>query len=332
MDAAYQYDMTIKLFGAQAEPVFESEEQLSTLWGRPWGCDNDVGQIRVVLMHRPGPELEVVDPSKHIEALGTYGDPEVGWYWQSATIPPLSALQEQHDALAEALRAEGAEVVMLEGVEAPRLKSCYTRDPLIAVKGGAVVCRMGPRIRRGEELAVTRTLAKLGVPILRTVHGSGLMEGGSFAWINPETAVVGRSIRVNEAASKQLEEVLAVQGAELIRVDMCGYNMHIDGAFVMIDKDVALIDPAALPHWFIVKLKELGVKAVELHPDDNGWIVNCLAVSPGRVIMPEGASATTLKALDALNIERVTIPYDKVALNGGGIHCSTCPLIRDPVD
>ena len=52
------------------------------------------------------------------------------------------------------------------------------------VKGGAIVCRMGARIRRGEELAVTRTLAEIGVPILRTVSGTALMEGGSFAWIN----------------------------------------------------------------------------------------------------------------------------------------------------
>src|SRR5947208_14410065 len=33
---------------------------------------------------------------------------------------------------------------------------------------------------RGEEAFVTRRLAALGMPILRTIHGSGLFEGGSF--------------------------------------------------------------------------------------------------------------------------------------------------------
>jgi N-dimethylarginine dimethylaminohydrolase len=30
-------------------------------------------------------------------------------------------------------------------------------------------------------------------------------------------------------------------------------------------------------------------------------------------------------------IDIINLDYDKVALNGGGIHCSTCPLIRDTV-
>ncbi len=48
--------------------------------------------------------------------------------------------------------------------------------------------------------------------------------------------------------------------------------------------------------------------------------------------MPEGASNRTLDRLADLDVEVTTIPYDKMALNGGGIHCSTCPLVRDSVD
>ncbi len=334
IDAHHRYNQTIKMFGAAAEPVFESAEQQDAVWGRAWGCDNDVGRLRLVLVHRPGAEMDIVDPTKRIEELGAFGDREAGWYWQSDEIPPLAELRAQHDALVAALRAEGAEVVTLDdadGIAASgRIKSCYTRDSVIAVKGGAVVCRLGPRLRRGEEAVATRTLARLGVPILRTIHGAGLMEGGSFAWINSKTAVVGRSIRVNEEGARQLEEVLAVQGVELIRVDLTGYNLHIDGVFVMIDRDLALIDPDGLPYSFLERLKELGVRTIETTPADNPWIVNCLAVRPGRVIMPPGASNRTLDLLAAHDVEVVALDYDKVALNGGGIHCSTSPLVRDP--
>jgi arginine deiminase len=48
--------------------------------------------------------------------------------------------------------------------------------------------------------------------------------------------------------------------------------------------------------------------------------------------MPPGASNRLLDRLAELDIEVVTVPYDKMSLNGGGIHCSTCPLVRDPVD
>ena len=71
---------------------------------------------------------------------------------------------------------------------------------------------------------------------------------------------------------------------------------------------------------------------MEIDEQDDPWIVNCLAVAPGRVIMPRGLSAKTESTLQQLNIDVIEIDYDKVQLNGGGIHCSTCPLIRDSVD
>ena len=77
------YNETIKLFGSQPEPAFEVQEQLESVWGRHWGCDNDVGQIRLCLMHRPGSEMELIDPTKRIESIGSYGDLHAGWYWQS---------------------------------------------------------------------------------------------------------------------------------------------------------------------------------------------------------------------------------------------------------
>ena len=63
----------------------------------------------------------------------------------------------------------------------------------------------------------------------------------------------------------------------------------------------------------------------------NAWIVNGLAVSPGRVIMPRGLSDETRNNLEKAGVTLIEIDYDRVQLNGGGIHCSTCPLIRDSV-
>lgn len=157
------------------------------------------------------------------------------------------------------------------------------------------------------------------------------MEGGSFAWINPKTAVIGCGIRVNREGAAQIGEVLARQGVELITIDLTGYDIHIDGSFLMIDRDLALIDPTGLPYSFIERLKELGVRTVEISPTDDKWIVNSLAIAPGELLMPPGASNQTCDALAGLGVRWTVLPYGDMQLNGGGIHCSTTPLIRDPL-
>ncbi len=325
------YNQTIKMFAAGAEPAFEDSTELEAYWGRAWGVNNDVGQIRSILMHRPGPEMDVIDPTKRIESIGSFGDVDAGWYFQSDSVPDIGEMQAQHDALVAALKAEDIEVHEVQGVNNGRLKSCYTRDPFIMVNGGAIVCRMGARVRRGEELAITRTLANLGVPILRTLSSNALMEGGSFAWINEKTAVIGCGIRVNREGAEQVGEVLKRQGVELLIIDLVGYDIHIDGSFLMIHKDLALINPTGLPYSFLQELKSRGVDSIEIDHRDNDWIVNSLAIAPGKLIMPQGAGEQTLEALSKRGVSWTIVDYEKMQLNGGGIHCSTTPLIRDPV-
>ncbi len=324
------YNETVRMFALPGDPPFEERDELERHWGRAWGVNNDVGRIRSILMHRPGPEMNIVDPSKRIDSIGSFGDLEKGWYFQSDTLPPVASMQAQHDTLVAALKARGVDVHFVDGVDGGRLKSCYTRDPLIMVNGGAIVCRMGARIRRGEELAITRTLARLGIPILRTLSGTALMEGGSFAWINSKTAVIGCGIRVNREGADQVAEVLKRQGVELLAIDLVGYDIHIDGSFQMIDHDLALVDPFGLPFSFLEKLKALKIRTIEITPADNKWIINSLAVAPGELIMPQGATNRTLDLLAKHNISWSIIDYAAMQLNGGGIHCSTTPLIRDP--
>ena len=225
-----------------------------------------------VLMHRPGVELSIVDPSKRIDAIGSYGDLAEHWYFQSEDPPNIPVMQAQHDGLVAALERRGIEVIYQAGVGDRHLKAVYTRDPVQMVKGGAIINRMGTRIRRGEELVTTQTLARLGVPILRTISGSGVMEGGSFAWLNETNCAIGIGVRVNAEGARQVGEVLASQGVTLHVVALTGYDIHIDANFLMIDKNLALVNPMGLPYTFLQTLKELGIHTVEITPldDDRG--------------------------------------------------------------
>jgi hypothetical protein len=38
-------------------------------------------------MHRPGDEMSIIDPARRIEEIGSFGDRQKGWYFQSDVIP-----------------------------------------------------------------------------------------------------------------------------------------------------------------------------------------------------------------------------------------------------
>lgn len=326
----YRYNQLMKTFASIPDPPFESDAMQELVWGRRWGCPNDVGRLRVVLVHRPGEEVNLVRPDKYIESIGAYGDPDEGWYWRGDKPPDLPVMQAQHDGMVRALEQEGVQVEHLDAIAPRNHKSVSTRDAVVAVHGGAIVCRLATPHRRGEELPVTRKLAQLGMPILHTIHGRSVFEGGSFAWLNERTAVVGLGTRNDEEGTRQVEEVLRTQGCELIRIPLTGYRQHIDGALVMIDVDTALINPVALPFWFLGRLKELNIRTIEVDPEDHPFTVNCLAVAPGRVLMSE-TSPRTLERLDRMGISVIPLEFEAVYRGGGGIHCSTAPLVRDSI-
>lgn len=64
------------------------------------GADSEVGRLRTVLLHRPGPELQRLTPRNNDRLLFD-------------GIPWVARAQEEHDAFAEALRSHGVEVLYL---------------------------------------------------------------------------------------------------------------------------------------------------------------------------------------------------------------------------
>lgn len=326
----YRENKFFSIFGSVPEPSFESTHEQTAVWGRRWGCNTAVGRLRVVLMHRPGEELSVVKDQPMPE-IGGFGDPEKGWYWMGRTLPDLPAMQKAHDEFTRLLRSEGVEVVLVGEAAPGAMKQIYTRDSVIGVPGGAIVTRLARRVRRGEELPVTRALARVGCPILATIHGSAVFEGGGFTFLDAKTAVCSESIACNSEGVRQVESLLAGLGVTLIKVPMPGYRIHIDGSFLMVDVDTAIVNVNELPYPFIDYLKRRGMRLIELPPEDSPMSLNCLAVAPGRVIMHGSRSPRLSDRLDAAGITVLTCNYEPVELGGGGIHCSTAPLVRDPV-
>ncbi|HUG17151.1 MAG TPA: arginine deiminase family protein [Thermomicrobiales bacterium] len=326
------YHVVLERIPPRAEPPFEDRAMQERVWGRQWGVGDDVGRLQLIALHRPGDEMLTIDPDKYDESIEALIDDREQWYWRDEQGPDIAKMQRQHDGLRAALRAEGVEIVDVGGSDGD-VKAVFTRDQAIAVDGGAVICRMGPvgvehgYGRRGEEGYITRVIANLGMPILRTISGTGLLEGGSFCFLNGKTAAIGMSFRQNEEAARQLEDVLRTTGTRLIRVPLTGHSLHLDGCILMLDHDKALINVTRLPYWFLDDLKALGIEAIHAWPGE-GHAVNCLAVRPGKVLISEGCPRT-IERLNQSGVETVVLEYDEIRKNGGGIHCSTLPLVRE---
>jgi N-dimethylarginine dimethylaminohydrolase len=332
-DTPQYYHEVLKAFPPQATPAFQDETMQARVWGRRWGVFDDVGPLEMVLVHRPGAALLQWTPEKYEPQLEAFIDRPAQRYWRGDKPPDLVKMQAEHDAMTDALRHEGVEVVYVDGHPGDT-DAMFTRDTAVAVPGGAIIGRMGMvgadrgQGRRGEEAYVTRAVAALGMPILRTIHGTGLFEGGSFAFLNERTAAIGLSFRQNVEAARQIREVLAVLGIGLLEVALTGHSLHLDGGFAMVAPDLALVNSTRLPYWFLQVLEEQGVRAIEVHHADNPRVINCLAVRPGRVLLAVNNGDGTAERLRAAGVDVVPIDYEECQKNGGGIHCSTLPLVR----
>jgi N-dimethylarginine dimethylaminohydrolase len=164
-----------------------------------------------------------------------------------APLDPDKARAE-HEAMARAYRDHGVTVHEVDphGPATPNLMFCA--DLFAMTPEGAILARPASTVRAGEERAVARRLADLGVPILKTFTGRATFEGADLMWLDPQTAVIGRGLRTNQAAVDQIAGPLGEIGASLLAVDLPTGTMHLMGMLRIVDRDLAIAWPRRTPH------------------------------------------------------------------------------------
>lgn len=310
-----------------------NEDYLTSIYGRRWGLNNDIGRIKSILVRRPDKEIvESINEknAKFHEEYGAWINNDLAGYWTSpdGSLPNLELMQEQHDKLVDVLKSFGADIVYLEK-NIKYSKSINVRDIMNVVPGGGIINRLAPKMRQGEEKALVKTIARIDFPIVGSIIGEGIFEGGSFGFLTPELAFAGHSKRGNTTGINQLKNILSNLGINLLTISLVGHSLHTDSAFLMIDKNVALINSSRLPYWFLEKLDELKIKAIEL-PRDEFWGINSLVVEPGTILVTSTA-VRTKERLEQHGLNVIPIEYSEMQKSGGGIHCSTLPLQRDDI-
>lgn len=286
-----------------------------------WGGNTMSGRLERVLVYPPVPPAE-----------------DVSWdaFGYLRPIDHERAVRE-HQEFRQLLAEAGAEVINGE-TDDPRLPDAiFPYDPSIITNAGAILCRPGKPLRRGEVDLAEQTYRELGVPIIGRIEEPGTVEGGDCLWIDERTMAVGRGYRTNEAGIQQLRALLADQGIDLLAFDLPYWHgpsecLHLLSLISMLDDDLAVVYRPLMPVALVQALEERGVKMVEI-PDDEFVSQGCnvLAVGPRDCILLKENEETARRLRDAGCIVR-TYTGDEISHNRtGGPTCLTKPILRSGV-
>ncbi len=318
-----------RLFSSEIEPPFTDAEKMESYWGGQWGINSEYGKLKAVYMHRPGDELTTMTTDDYDPERDALIGKDYCYYWRGKDAPDIAKAQVQHDYFADVLRSYGVEVVYTKDNPKTLRKTVNTRDAAAAIPGGMVIMRLGPHMRRGEEQLATKIIGGRGIPILHTITGNGILEGGGVMMMDSTHIAVAQSHRCTDAGIEQLRLLVEPMGIEVIPIPVGGFAIHIDSLVSFIGPKTALINTEKLPYFFIERLMNEGYKLIEVEPDE-GWAINLLVVEPGIICMIDGFPKTKAK-LEAEGFKVIPIPWDENIKSGGGLHCGTCPLMREYV-
>jgi dimethylargininase len=130
----------------------------------------------------------------------------------------------QHAAYADALRAAGVQVHLLDADEA--WADCvFVEDPAVVMSPRALICRLAPH-RAGEPGPVEAALRQWHQTV--ALPDGATLEGGDVLHVE-DTTYVGLTARTNEAGVEALRVFLAPAGRRVVAVPLTKY-LHLKTA------------------------------------------------------------------------------------------------------
>lgn len=303
---------------------------------------NAYGSLRRVLMHRPGPELDVVTT----ENLKEFN-----------FVRPVNRdrFVEDYDSMLGRFRAEGVEILLLREVLAGdddalhyidhRPNITYTRDLATVFSRGAVLMSPHLKGRRGDQEMMARAFRRLGVPILGAIEPPGFLEGGGVTLIGEDTAVASLCDRANEEGTRALREIVLGRDVEyFLEVPLPFGHVHIDGIFMVLDEKLCLIheDPlrvfpcrlyqagrTAPRHVLFPEfLQQRGFRCIPIsYEERKGGHLNVVVTERSRRAVGFAQAARVGSEMGRHGWELLTFPSEELFIGKGGAHCMTCPVV-----
>jgi dimethylargininase len=293
-------------------------EQATVAAGRAWGGQSMVAPLKRVLVRRPA-------PPKTGDEFAKFGYPKV---------VDQGRAEREHEAFRALLAGAGADVVVAGPDEAGLLDAIFVYDPSLMTDAGAVLLRPGKELRLPEIALAERAYEELGVPIIGRIEAPGAVEGGDTLWLDERTLAVGRGYRTNDDGIRQLREVLAPSGIDVLTVDLPhwrgpGECMHLMSLISPIAERLAVVYLPLMSVPFVEELQGRGWSFIEV-PDEEFETLGCnvLTVEPMRVVVCAG-SPVTRERLEAAGCVVEAYEGGEISHNrAGGPTCLTRPILR----
>lgn len=284
------------------------------LWG-DWGVDSEVKELKSVLMRKPGKEIENFD-------------------WQKARFKQsidVELFRKQHNELVNIYKSNDVKVHYVEEQREDRPNAVFCRDLVFMTPEGAIVTRPAMEARRGEEKYAAKTLANLGVPIIRTICGDATFEGAMAMWVNKDTVILASGVRTNQSGYNMMDYELTRLGVkDIIHMQIPYGHAHIDGLLNFASEDIAMIHASQVPYDVCDALKRKGIKLLECPSQIEAketFAINYVAIKPGLIVMPKG-NPRSQELLEKNGIKVITVDFSEIMKGFGAIHCCTAFLKR----
>lgn len=261
--------------GWRARTATHAADVVNGTGWRDYRVDNEIEQLRAVLLTWPGDELAF------------QGEPAD---WLMSERPDLPKMREQAENIATYFESVGAQVHWIRPRQAAPPNLVFACDLATMTPEGAILSRMAAQQRAGEERFAALALAEAGVPLLGMPTGSATLEGADVMWLNPDLVLVGTGIRTNEQGFRYVRDVLAAQGVQVRAVPLNRSVQHLLGTVNLLNHALCVTyDPSP---ELVVELDRAGIRRLDFPRTEaevtQGRALNFVTVAPNHIVMPAG--------------------------------------------
>lgn len=223
----------------------------------------------------------------------------------------VAEARRQHSLYVRAERDLGVVVDELPA-DAACPDCCFVEDTAVVLDAVALCTRPGARSRRDETSVVGRALRAW-----RDVHEMtepATLDGGDVLRVG-DRAFVGLSTRTNLAGLEQLRTVAALDGVEVVAVEVTG-GLHLKSACSLASPTLLVYDRAVLGDASLAPFVAVGLTCVAV---DEPAGANVLAI--GGAVLVSAAAPRTVARLGELGLDVRTVDAGEMHKGDGALTC-----------